>query len=601
VSDFITALPALSPSAGIEEIRRWLQDFQTSYSARDPNAAGDTNQKYLTYQGALDLGLIEYSSGSGNGFGPGPGGGGGGGTDPGDLTPPDPITGLTAVGGLSMIVVEFDAPTYTQGGGNALTEIYGAIYSGTGPLPTFASAKVVYTCAESTSFAAIPVEPGTTMHFWAGAVTRNGVRQVDSTGPTGGTNGVSATSALDVTTLLDALTAAAQNSGAPYSQIVFRADLFYVGNAAGTFEGIPFFVTTTTITQNGVSVPPGVYIRDAFIANGTIDNAMIGNAVITDAKVANLSAGKLTSGTIAVGSVISSSNYVAGTQGWRINGNGEIEAQDATIRGSIFASDGDIGGILINSGDIQSSNYTAGVDGFRFTSLGTGQVGGILMDTTGIRSNNFTTGVDGFRLLATGVAEFSQVTVRGAVFATSGLIGGIDINSGDIRSTNFVAGSSGFRMLSTGVAEFQDIIARGNIEATSLNAGSANIVNTLNIAGNAVTIPVGGTATLSDPDVSQTVDTDGAPLGICVGGVVFLSANTPNSSVTVRVILNGVTRKLRTFSAPTGAAASFDVSLVDFISLTSGSPSTVRLFLDVNTGSLASGTEVDFFALVAKK
>lgn len=59
---------------------------------------------------------------------------------------------------------------------------------------------------------------------------------------------------------------------------------------------LPFVVRGSPTTINGESVPAGVYIGDAFIANGTITNAKIGNAAIDNAKIANLDAGKITTG-----------------------------------------------------------------------------------------------------------------------------------------------------------------------------------------------------------------------------------------------------------------------------------------------------------------
>lgn len=70
---------------------------------------------------------------------------------------------------------------------------------------------------------------------------------------------------------------------------------------------------------------------------------------------------------------------------------------------------------------------------------------------------------------------------------------------GDIWSTNHVAGASGWRIYRDGNAEFRNVTVRGDVEASSLKANTAmvnraNIVNaavdTLQIAGNAVTIPV---------------------------------------------------------------------------------------------------------------
>jgi phage-related protein len=122
------------------------------------------------------------------------------------------------------------------------------------------------------------------------------------------------------------------NTGTPSSEFGIRADAFWLAppavvqaNAptANLFEGyvwvdssgaenvtkyydganwtttpqaLPFIVRTTPTTINGETVPTGVYMQDAFIANGTITNAKIGNAAIDDAKIANLDAGKITTG-----------------------------------------------------------------------------------------------------------------------------------------------------------------------------------------------------------------------------------------------------------------------------------------------------------------
>lgn len=56
------------------------------------------------------------------------------------------------------------------------------------------------------------------------------------------------------------------------------------------------YVVEEPLIINGVNVPAGVYVRDAFIANGTITNAKIANAAIDNAKIANLSAEKINAG-----------------------------------------------------------------------------------------------------------------------------------------------------------------------------------------------------------------------------------------------------------------------------------------------------------------
>ena len=92
---------------------------------------------------------------------------------------------------------------------------------------------------------------------------------------------------------------ASTSSGAtPTSTFAVRSDAFYVASPSGPgiAPAMPFIVRTTATTINGVSVPAGVYMTDAFIQNGTITNAKIGNAAIDDAKIANLDAAKITTG-----------------------------------------------------------------------------------------------------------------------------------------------------------------------------------------------------------------------------------------------------------------------------------------------------------------
>jgi uncharacterized coiled-coil protein SlyX len=81
------------------------------------------------------------------------------------------------------------------------------------------------------------------------------------------------------------------SAGNIISEFTVNADRFAIlKNASDTgAPTVPFIVQTTTQTINGVSVPPGVYIADAFVRNGTITNAKIGNAAIDEAKIANAS------------------------------------------------------------------------------------------------------------------------------------------------------------------------------------------------------------------------------------------------------------------------------------------------------------------------
>ena len=137
----------------------------------------------------------------------------------------------------------------------------------------------------------------------------------------------------------------------PSSEFAVRADRFYIASPSG--PGIapitPFVVTTSASTVNGVAVPAGVYMDAAFIKNGTITNAKIGDAAIDDAKITTLSATKFKAGTIAVGEYIQGSGYVAGSAGWRINGNGTAEFSGVVVRGEVHATSGTFTGTLTGS------------------------------------------------------------------------------------------------------------------------------------------------------------------------------------------------------------------------------------------------------------
>ena len=106
------------------------------------------------------------------------------------------------------------------------------------------------------------------------------------------------------------------------SQVLFVADRFAVMSQAGGAVNLPFVI------QNGQT-----FIRDTFIQDGTITNAKIGN-------------------------VIQSNNYSAGTAGWTINKNGSAELNNVTVRGGVYAQNGQFGftnstgGVTINNNGV---------------------------------------------------------------------------------------------------------------------------------------------------------------------------------------------------------------------------------------------------------
>ena len=212
------------------------------------------------------------------------------------------------------------------------------------------------------------------------------------------------------------------------------------------------------------------------IANLAVTNALIANAAITDLKVADVSAGKVTAGTIsgqtiildASGdtgndSIIKSSNYVTGSTGWAINSDGSAEFRNATIRGSLNASDITAGTL---SSDRLDTSFIA--------------VGGAASD---VNSNSTT--IDGGKITADSITASqiasSTITTSQLNFTPytdgenidSGSIGGISIDSDSIHTSGYP--SSGFEITSGGNANFLNVVARGTISGTvdtSLVAGS---------------------------------------------------------------------------------------------------------------------------------
>ena len=91
------------------------------------------------------------------------------------------------------------------------------------------------------------------------------------------------------------------------SQFIFDANRFAISNGLGNGSGqwaLPFVVESNQ-----------VFIQSAVIKDASITNAKIGN-------------------------FIQSNNYVAGSTGWRIDKSGSAELSNATVRGAIYASNG---------------------------------------------------------------------------------------------------------------------------------------------------------------------------------------------------------------------------------------------------------------------
>ncbi|HGG1962651.1 TPA: phage tail protein [Escherichia coli] len=118
------------------------------------------------------------------------------------------------------------------------------------------------------------------------------------------------------------------------SQCIFLVDRFVLMTAANGTYTTPFYVS------NGA-----MYVKEAFIKNASIGTAKIADAAITMAKIVN---------------EIKSSNYVAGSNGWRITKDGSSEFNNVVVRGEVHANSGKFKGSLEATsfvGDVASTNF----------------------------------------------------------------------------------------------------------------------------------------------------------------------------------------------------------------------------------------------------
>lgn len=389
----------------------------------------------------------------------------------------------------------------------------------------------------------------------------------------------------------------------PTINFIIRADKFAIAPPSGSGEGnvVPFAVTTTTTTLNGVSVPAGTYINNAFIRNGTITDAMIGNATISSAKIASLNAIHLTAGTGVIGGNLRSTNYVSGTGGWILRPDGTLELNTAIVRGSIFAADGTIGGIQINATDIRSTNYASESAGFMLTSSGS-----LFANNVNLRGEINGGAFTGFAWPASGTGY--HLSASGLLLGrlASGRYFRVDAD-GDVTAPGL--------SISAGNAVFSgDLSAAGGTFSGNLSAAGGTFAGTLtattvavqtaNIAGQAVTVTAAAELGSSDSVsigssfttiCSTTLNSGGNPIAVIatVAGSFGLA-----SEVITRVLIAGTEeRSVILADAPLRA------TLVALKSAPGTGTITVSLQARINgaSGSTTAGGGTALFALGCKR
>lgn len=280
------------------------------------------------------------------------------------------------------------------------------------------------------------------------------------------------------------------SDGIVNSSFIINADDFSVASPYG--DRIPFVVRTTGTTINGEYVPPGVYIQDAMIANGTITSAKIADATIDSAKISDLTATKITSGSISVGTSIQSASYSAGNYGWKIEGNGNARFENVYVRGTVEATYGWFKGSLFGGSATSFSSGTGFFGGLTGSTyrwrVGNPYGGRIEWDGSNVKiysgSNRmiFSSGSDPDWLTQADLNEYAATRL------------------GDLAGMDAITDAT---YISAGV--FDDLLAN-NLAAS--NGYIDNLrVGTLNIDGDAVIVPAGlpGDGYFSSPSIYLNV------------------------------------------------------------------------------------------------
>jgi len=439
-------------------------------------------------------------------------------------TPPAPQN-VTATGGIYNILIEWNSPTYF---GHDYSEIYGGSTNVIGDAVQLAFVPGVNY--------ADPIGPSQSRYYWVRFVNTLGVK-----GPFNSVSGTLGTTGPEVEHLLDTLTgaitetelfselgnrinlvdttngglinkytvkidnngyvsgfglASTSNTATPYSDFIIRADRFSIASPSGPgiTPVIPFIVTTTTTTINGVTVNPGVYINGAFIQGGSIQGASIAGGTIENAKLINVSANKITGAALEATSYIESAAYIAGSQGWKIHANGTAEFAAASIRGQLTAGQIDTRNLTIKD---SSGNVLFGAG----TNLSTANITGLgtLATANSVNYNTQITNVPAFgnfaylsSITSANISTYIAGAAIGNAYisdlsATKITAGSIAVNS-YIRSSTFSSGVSGWEIDGNGDAEFNTLTLRsGQISGLLMTAYKINQYSGLYVRINAAT------------------------------------------------------------------------------------------------------------------
>lgn len=287
----------------------------------------------------------------------------------------------------------------------------------------------------------------------------------------------------------------------PTSSFIVRADKFSIASPSGpgVAPATPFVVQTTATTVNGVAIPAGVYMDSAYIGNVQAMYGRFGTLVADSLAAGQINAAHLTLGDGTVGGNLKSTNFSTGSTGWILRPDGTAEFGFANIRGQLTADQingnnltirDSLGNVILGSGTALAAVYAAAGTLNSAVSIGANGAlsgaGGGAVTIGGLGYSgalNATYGAD----WSTNVAGASGVNSNIASAATTSNWSGVSNNDGNRPANSATVGAT----IGTNLY--------GQMNASNISTWIANLaVDTLQIAGNAITVPIASNTVFSD-------------------------------------------------------------------------------------------------------
>lgn len=121
------------------------------------------------------------------------------------------------------------------------------------------------------------------------------------------------------------------NNSVPFAEFIVRADRFAIGSPSGPgiTPQVPFIVTTVGANVGGEYAPPGVYMQNAMIQNGSITRAKIGDLAVDTLKIQNNAV------TVPYAATIVGTTFGQGVGSWLLVAEGYIDLDQP---GVVFAA-----------------------------------------------------------------------------------------------------------------------------------------------------------------------------------------------------------------------------------------------------------------------